>query len=158
MQIQVTGLKEIQDELTTLDKKAHDTQPLMEELGNHLKNVIEESFEAEASPAGVKWTPIKFRKNDPHPEKILYAHGKLQEGTDYKATNKSVVVGVYAKANGYQYPIVHQFGSLKKSGRGSGVVARPFMPIKVNGELYEKTQKELEQIVEDYFELMGLKK
>lgn len=158
MRIEVIGLESIQNDLKRLEKKAHDTKPLLEELGNHLRNVIEESFEAEASPTGVKWTPIKFRKSDPHPEKILYAHGKLQEGTDYRATNKSVTIGVYAKANEYQYPIVHQFGSNKKSGRGSGIVARQFMPIKLNGELYSKTLTELEEIVEDYFEFVGLKK
>jgi len=54
----------------------------------------------------------------------------------------------------YLYKDLHQFGNTKTSSRGSGNVARPFMSIKSNGELYEKTEKELEEIIEEHLELL----
>lgn len=154
MHIEAQGLSGIQDKLKQLKNKTGNIKPLLDEFRNHLQNIIEESFENETSPDGLEWSPIKPRKNDPHPEKILYADGTLQ-GSLYGRTNKdSLTVGVNATSKGYQYPIVHQFGSTKESGRGSGIVARAFMPIKPDGDLYDRTLKELEEIIDDYFEFI----
>jgi len=151
MQIEVEGLDGIKKSLGELSKKTTDVKQLLSELANHLKNAVEESFEKETSPDGIKWSPIKFRKSDATPGRILYDSGNMQKRLYSRVDNESLTVGLNATSNGYEYPLVHQFGSQKKSGRGSGIVARPFMPIKSNGSLYEKSEKELEEIIADYF-------
>ena len=153
MQIQLKGLDDIKDTLDELEQKTTDLKPLLRELANHLVNVTQESFENEVSPDGTDWSPIKFRKSDKTPTKILYDRGHLQKTLYSRVYKNSFTVGINATVNDYQYPLVHQFGSLDGTTK-----ARPFMPIKVDGELYEDTKKELDEIVSDYFEIMGLKK
>lgn len=154
MQIQATGLEDAQGTLEDIEDKADDITPLLKELTNHLKNVTEESFENQKTPEGNNWTPIKPRKNDNTPTKILYDTGHMQDTLYANSFMDSAVVGVNTISKGYQYPLVHQFGT-DKAGRGNKtkIVARPFMPIKKSGELYENVQKDLEEIVDEYFEL-----
>jgi phage virion morphogenesis protein len=152
--IEVIGLDEIQKSLDTLEKKTSDIKPLLLELANHLKNTIEESFANETSPDGHSWSPIKFRKDDESPDRILYDSGNMQKRLYSRVNKDSFTVGLNATSHGYEYAPIHQFGSKKKSGRGSGIVARPFMPIRLDGTLYEKSEKELEEIIADYFEFI----
>lgn len=154
MKIEVIGLDEINKSLDSLAKKTNDTGPLLRELANHLKNTIEESFEKETSPDGHEWSPIKFRKDDASPDRILYDSGNMQKRLYSRVDKESLTVGLNATSKGYEYPLVHQFGSQKKSGRGSGIVARPFMPIRLDGSLYKETEKELDEIIADYFKFI----
>lgn len=151
MHIEPQGLREVQDGLKQLKSKIDDTEPLLNELRNYLENVIEESFENEESPDGIKWSPIKPRKNDPHPEKILYAEGTLQGSLYGKVYKEQLTIGVNATAKGYQYPIALQFGNKKGT-----LPPRAFMPIKLDGTLYPNIEKELEEIISDYFNALGL--
>jgi len=148
--IEAINTQEIEDTLETLQKRADDTKGLTAELANHLRNVIEESFEKEQTPDAKEWSPIQPRKSDAHPEKILYDKGNMQDRLYADNDANSVTVGTNATKKGYPYPIVMQFGN--KEGT---TPARAFMPIKLNGELYSQTLKELEQIVEKYFEFLG---
>jgi len=158
MQIQATGLEDIQDDLKDLEDKTDNIKPLLKELANHLRNIAEESFENQKTPDGKKWTPIKPRKSDHTPTKILYDTGHMQDSLYANLIDDDIVVGVNATSKNYQYPLVHQFGT-DKAGRGNitKIVARPFMPIKSNGELYEETKKELEEIIEEWLGFKGLK-
>lgn len=149
MAIEIQGKADLYHTLHILDEKTSNTKPLLRELTNHLVNIVEESFENERTPDGIAWSPIKPRKNDPHPEKILYAEGTMQGSLYSDVYNDGGVVGVNATAHGYPYPIVQQYGN--KAGT---LEAREFMPIKQDGEIYPGTVRELEQIVEDYFEFL----
>jgi phage gpG-like protein len=79
--------------------------------------------------------------------KILQSRDRnLRESTGYHADNDSVIVGVNAySSKGYPYPIVHQFGS--EDGK---IVARPFMPITHDGELYDNVKVEVLDILLEY--------
>ena len=143
--MKVEGLEHIREKFQELKNKAQDTSPLMAELANHLYNVVDTSFEKQETPDGISWNPIKPRKNDNHPEKMLYDEGIMQGSLSAESNNDEAMVGLNATSNGYPYPIVHQFGT--KDGK---VEARAYMPIHEDGSIYEDTGKELEEIVEDY--------
>lgn len=143
--INLTGIDHVVQKIKELQTKGHNTQPLMEELANHLYNVTSSSFQNEASPDGKSWSPIEFRKEDRNPNKILYDEGTMQDTLQAISDKDSATVGLNAISNGYPYPVVHQFGS-----EDGTIEARPFMPIDKDGKIYEDTAKELEEIVEDY--------
>lgn len=171
MQIEVDGLEDIQETLEELEEKTEKTLPLMGELKNHLYNVIGESFESQSSPDGIAWSPIKIKTvHDTYKgksrytkkgvqtkafqrfsagRKILFDTGNMQKSLYHNTKKWDLTVGLNATSKGYAYPLVHQFGS-------KHVEARPFMPVKSNGELYESTQRELEEIIDEWFELEGL--
>ena len=145
--INVQGLNDVQQALHTLKNKAKDTTPLMAELSNHLYNVVEKSFENQTSPAGESWSPIKqaLRQKKDGSTKILYKTGDMQNSLSTEHSSTKAAIGLNAISNGYPYPLVHQFGTI--DGK---IQARPFMPIKNDGSIYENTSKEIVEIIEDY--------
>ena len=157
MQIDAKGLDNLQIKLNRFQNDLTHTEPLMAEIANHLHLMIEVSFEREQSPDGKKWSPIKPRKNDIHPEKILFSSGEMQGSLYQKSTKDTAIVGLNAVSNGFQYPLTHQFGTDNAWGRGIVVDARPFLPIDINGNIYEGVEEELIEIVDDYIELMSFK-
>lgn len=159
MQIDAKGLDNLQIKLNRFQNDLTHTEPLMAEIANHLHLMVEVSFEREQSPDGKKWSPIKPRKNDPHPEKILFSSGDMQRSLYQTSTKDTAIVGLNAisPTSGFQYPLTHQFGTDNAWGRGIVVPARPFLPIDNNGYVYEGVEEELIQIVDDYIELMSFK-
>jgi len=145
IKIEAKGIENIQDVFNNLVNMGENTAPLMAELSNHLYNTSLYSFENEVSPDGIKWSPIQTRKNDPHPDKILYAQGTMQDSLSSDSGKDYAAVGLNAVADGYPYPIVHQFGTL--DGK---IEARAFMPIHEDGTIYENVLDQLEEISEDY--------
>lgn len=146
--IKVQGIESITNKLQELRNKAHDTAPLMAELANHLYNVVDTSFEKQQTPDGISWNPIQIRKDDSHPEKMLYDKGVMQGSLTANSSNDEAIVGLNATANGYPYPIVHQWGT-----EDGSTEARAFMPIHKDGTIYDNTKEELEEIVEDYIQV-----
>jgi phage virion morphogenesis protein len=145
--IEVQGLTQAQSTLKTLQQKGEDTAPLMAELANHLYNVVDESFEKQQTPDGISWEPIQARRGDQTPDKILRDEGTMQDSLSSEHSSDEAIVGLNATANGYPYPIVHQFG------REDGTIeARAFIPIHEDGTLYNETKQEIEEILEDYME------
>ncbi len=147
MQIAVVGIDDLNKTLNEVQDKVEDTRPLLNELENHLTQIIKESFENEQSPDGTPWSPIKFRKSDKHPDKMLYDEPHMQTTLYANNSGDEVVIGFNAVANGFQYPLVHQFGRVDGS-----IEARPFMPIHSDGSLYDGVENELMEIVGDYME------
>ena len=150
MQIELKGLQKINAKLQELEENLVNTRPLVGELTNHLYNLIEESFETQTTPDGKSWSPIKKATHKNYglsTDKILYKTGHMRNSLyHYSVIGGGGAVGVNATAKGYMYPLVHQYGS-------KFVEARPFMPIKADGELYEGTQRELDEIMEEWFTL-----
>lgn len=87
------------------------------EIGQSLLVNIRQGFEAERSPDGEAWEPLKpatvrQRKGDAHP--ILQRKGRLKKTISWKVTPDSVIVGtnlVYAAA--------HQFGAVINRAAGA---------------------------------------
>jgi phage virion morphogenesis protein len=138
---------------------AQHKQQLLKDIGNHLENVIGESFENEKSPAGKKWKAnietkeLKkwkldaIQKDKEFRKAILHDTGALSRSFKKKVTKESVVVGT-----NLEYAAIHQFGG--KAGRGRKVVipARPYLPITQKGDLFKKVEKEIEEIITDFIE------
>ena len=152
--IEIKGIEELDRLLDQLSEHADHMQPVMDEAGNYLQNIIEESFESGRSPDGETWSPLADstliqKTKDGSPQsmgKLLYDEGTLSESIGYEANNEGLTVGVNAYSKGgYPYPVVHQFGS--EDGK---IPARPFMPIDNDGELYEDIQEELITLITEF--------
>lgn len=140
------SIEELQGKLERLSKALENKTPLLRRIANTLQNVTEESFDKQASPFGEKWKPNapktlqKKRGN-----KILIQSGLLSQSFTQKVTGSSAQVGTNK-----EYAAIHQFGG--KAGRNKRVTipARPFMPIKNNGEIPKDLGERLENEVVDY--------
>lgn len=142
----ILSIEELQGKLERLSKALENKTPLLRRIANTLQNVTEESFDKQASPFGEKWkdnAPSTKRKK--RGNKILIQSGLLSQSFTQKITGDSAQVGTN-KA----YAAIHQFG--EKAGRGKrvSIPARPFMPIKSNGEIPKDLGLELEGLVREW--------
>jgi len=155
--IELQGVEQLEEALDTLVLKAQDLTPVFHDLGNTLTQGIEESFDNERSFDGTSWEALKpstiAYKAKHGGSKILQSRdSNLYESIAYDASSNSLMVGVNAYSEGgYPYPLVHQFGT-KKAGRDKNteIVARPFMPIGENGEIYSEVKVELLALLKEY--------
>lgn len=165
--IQVTGADQAEQVLSELMGKMRSLRQPMNAIGNYMTNIMEESFDNEASPDGEAWHPLKIRtihdsyggnqytkkgvqtkrfQKFSQNRKILQDTRTLRESTGYSADSDSVIVGVNAYSKDrYPYPIVHQFGT-----ENGDIPARPFMPITQDGELYDNVKEEVLDILLEY--------
>jgi len=140
------SIKELQGLLGRLSKALENKTPLLRRVANTLQNGTEESFDKQASPFGEKWKPNapktlqKKRGN-----KILIESGLLSQSFTQKVTGSSAQVGTNK-----QYAAIHQFGGKAGRGKKVSIPARPFMPIKSNGEIPKDLGERLENEVVDY--------
>lgn len=111
--------------LRQLQRKAENLQQPMDEIGAELVENIRLGFTASEDPWGGPWKTLKKRQGQP-----LRDTGKLMNSITHRAQADSVVIGTADTAG---KALLHQFGSGKASGRGSGVPARPYLPIR-NGQ------------------------
>lgn len=148
MTLEILELPGVKRKLEEIGQHISNTAPLMKEMGNYLYNITRDSFDKEKDPNGRSWSPLadstkKYKANS----KMLYKDGDLQDKFIYQATKNEIAIGTNANYKGYLYPVVHQFGT--KDGRTED---RAFMPITLDGKLYDDVEKELEEIVIDFIE------
>lgn len=138
------GIEAVIKSLKSLKQKASDLTPVMEQIGNFIKNRTELSFEEQKSPFGEKWIPSKrAEKNN---DLTLIDTGSLSTSITYSANKDSVQVGT-----NLIYAPIHQFGG--KAGRGKTAVipSRPFLPITQEGEMPEEVIKSIVNIISKQF-------
>jgi phage virion morphogenesis protein len=146
--LEILELPGVKRKLEEIGQHISNTAPLMKEMGNYLYNITRDSFDNEKDPNGRDWSPIKTNAyQSKYYSKMLYQEGDLQDKFIYQTSKSEVVIGTNANNNGYLYPAVHQFGT--KDGK---IQARAFMPITLDGKLYDDVEKELEEIVIDFVE------
>lgn len=90
---------------------------ILREIGTSLLVSIRQGFEAERSPEGEAWEPLKpstvrQRKGDAHP--ILQRKGRLKKSITLKVAPDSVIVGT-----NLAYAAAHQFGVTIKRAAGA---------------------------------------
>ena len=140
------SIEKLQGKLERLSKALENKTPLLRRIANTMQNTIEESFDKQASPFGEKWKPNapktlqKKRGN-----KILIQSGLLSQSFTQKVTGSSAQVGTNK-----EYAAIHQFGGKAGRGKKVNIPARPFMPIKQNGEIPKDLGDRLEREVVDY--------
>lgn len=152
--LQVLELPGVKRKLEEIGQHISNTGPLMKEMGNYLYNITRDSFDNQKDPNGRDWSPLSdSTKKYKSTSKMLYQEGDLQDKFIYQATKDEIVLGTNANYNGYLYPAVHQFGA-ENAGRNkkTKVEARAFMPITLDGKLYDDVEKELGEIVIDFIE------
>lgn len=147
--IEVKGLEKLQTKLRNIQKLEHRTAPLMEQLGEILKNSIEDSFENEKSPFGERWKPLakstlqnKLKKGKS--ERILRREGDLADNWVLKSDDDKAVISNNANNKGFAYGLAHQFGA-NGAGRGkrTKIPARAFLPVDKNGKLAKDVKREI---------------
>ena len=148
MDIQIDiNSKEINQKLDQLQEQITDLRPVLNELGNHLLNVTKESFENQTAPDGQTWAPLNLKtiKEKKGEGKALWKYGHMQRSLNLDISNIAATLGLNAYSKGYPYPIVHQFGT--DDGK---ILARPFLPIDKNGNLYPNIERELIELLGDF--------
>lgn len=142
----IISIEELKDKLERLSKALANKKPLLRRIANTLQNVTEESFDKQTSPFGRRWKPNSpktlARKRG---NKVLIKSGHLSQSFTQKITGNSVRVGTN-KA----YAAIHQFGGKAGRGKKVSIPARPFMPIKSNGEIPKDLEDRLQKEVVDF--------
>lgn len=111
--IQVEGLKALQQKLQDTSGKLRNLQPFWHIIGEYMKRrTIKECFDKEQAPDGTKWQPLspttiklRMKRHKSGNMKILQDTGELRRSVKYKAFPKYVIIGSNLK-----YSRIHQFG------------------------------------------------
>lgn len=122
-----------------LERLASDNlrQRILNGVGTLFGSLAQRAFD-EPSLRAKSWPARKSGGSNP----LLIKSGDLRQSIHSHVQGDSVVVGS-PKA----YAAVHQLGSSKSSGRGSGIPARPFFPID-GDELTANAREEMKDIVD----------
>lgn len=118
---------------------------VFESVGKALQSRILLCFRMGVSPWGESWKPLRYREGQP-----LQDTGRLRNSLTVRATDDDVQIGTNLKHNGVSYPAVMQFGAVIRPRKGKVLVfhigsrtifakkvvvpARPYLPIRPNGE------------------------
>ena len=147
LKLDLKGIETLNQKIKTL--ASLDEKALLEGVANPIENSIRDSFENKKDPWGKSWV----KKDSPTYHHLDSESHNLQGSLHSKINKTNVTVGFNAVSkDGYNYPAVHQFGSVKSSGRGSNIPARPFMPVDINGNLEPKVEDEIIESVTDLIE------
>jgi phage gpG-like protein len=113
-------------------------QAVLEAMGLQLVSLTKRAFN-DASLRAAPWPPHKR----PRGNQLLKRSGALFQSIRIASlTDRSVTV-----ASDRPYAAVHQLGSAKSSGRGSGIPARPFFPV-LNGKFTLQATERLRAIAQ----------
>ena len=111
--IQVEGLKAVQDKLKGMEDRLKNMQGLWHAVGNYMKRrTINECFNKEQAPDGTPWQPLsqwrskeRLKRHKSGNYKILQDTGELRRSIRFKAFPKYLIIGSNLK-----YSRIHQFG------------------------------------------------
>jgi phage gpG-like protein len=124
---------DISPALSKLAAKAKHPEKVLRAGGNVFKSITEGNFSGQGSSYRPStWAP----KKDGSPA-TLKKSGLLWHSFHLTVTNEKATL-----ANPTPYAAVHQFGSNKKSGHGSGIPPRPFYPV-LNGKLTPAAEEKI---------------
>lgn len=157
--LKLEELSKVQEKLKDLEINLSNKKLLLGEIGNYLNNNAKDSFEKEQDWNGNPWSPLSsatylFKQKKGKPDKKLFYDGDLQDKLITQTTSSTVSIGTNAATqSGFLYPGVMQFGS-KNAGRNrkTTIKARPFLPINLDGSLYQGVENEIVEIVVDFIE------
>ncbi|TNG92241.1 phage virion morphogenesis protein [Pasteurellaceae bacterium USgator11] len=118
-------------------------------LGESLKKIHNQRFKDQKDPDGNAWQAVSpryaaYKAKHKKGNQILKFHGALSQRTAYNYDDRGVEFGSSMK-----YAPVHQNGSRKKSGRGSGIPQRKWLGINKENEqlLLEKSRQHLQNVI-----------
>jgi phage virion morphogenesis protein len=117
----------VQTALAKLAQQISNKRPLLEAIGEEIKQRTRMRFHLAKSPEGVAWQPLKHANRKP-----LYLSGGLHDSIITAVTANAVSIGPSGPS--VKYAEVHQLGKIisrtfKKAGaRQITIPARPYMP------------------------------
>ncbi len=125
---------EITPGLATLARRISDKRPILEAMGVALLSVTTRAFNqpslrAAPWPAKKDGTPATLRKNQ-----VLVRSWRIAS-----VSQSAVVIG-----SDRPYAAVHQLGSRKKRGRGSGIPPRPMLPFGADRQMTDLGRRRVE--------------
>lgn len=146
----IISIEELQEKLERLSKALENKTPLLQRIANTTQNIIEESFDKQASPFGEKWKPNSPKTlQKKRGNKILIKSGLLSQSFTSKITGNGTQIGTN-KA----YAAIHQFGGKAGRNKKVNIPARPFLPINKGEEIPVGVGERLESEVVDYLKNM----
>ena len=127
----------VRNKLTSLAAQGHNLRPLMQDIGEEARRIVEKNFEAGGRPG--QWEPSARSKRDGG--KPLTDKGTLRRSITVAADNTSVRVGTNVK-----YARIHQLGGNAGRGQKVRIPARPYLVIPAADE------SGIVKIAKSYFE------
>lgn len=152
----------VQDALQALSKRVSNMQPILQAIGEDIKERTKQRFGTSTGPDGLRWqgnsiatiqamlASARARKGGVLKngnlskkvqtglagKKLLVDSGSLARQFHVSANANSVTVG-----NSMIYAAIHQFGGKAGKGKKVTIPARPFLPVKSDGSLYPQEQR-----------------
>jgi phage gpG-like protein len=135
---------EVSPRLAKLERALNQLRPILEAVGLEIVSISQRAF-FDSSLRASPWAP---RKRE-YPWPILVHH---RPGLQSSIRITSISGTTVAVGTDRVYAAVHQFGSSKTKGRGSGIPARPFFPIDSSGNLTSLAQQNISAVLANALE------
>jgi phage gpG-like protein len=117
--------------------KIRDRKPILEAMGLQLVSITKRAFSDDSLRAAA-WPARK----KPAPHNLLRKSGAMWQSIRIaEITNDHVTAG-----SDRVYAAIQQLGSAKSSGRGSGVLPRPFFPFAKDGRMTATAEDKVRKI------------
>ncbi len=146
--MQLITLEELESKLNQWTKNLQNKEPLLRQIGNHIQNTSELSFERQKSPFGDNWKPnSKVTLQNKRGNKILIKSRSLSHSIHYHTSSNSVSIGTNLK-----YAPIHQFGGKAGRNKRVNIPGRPFLPINQNNHIPQDLGLGLEGMVKEWVE------
>ncbi|MBD1995307.1 phage virion morphogenesis protein [Leptolyngbya sp. FACHB-541] len=102
--------QQVRSLLGQLERNLGNLYPVMADIGEEVLADVDESFETETDPYGIRWEPLSaytlsFKAQNTRILKILQSTGRMRSSITYQATASRVVIGTNVK-----YARKHQLG------------------------------------------------
>lgn len=137
MRVTVSGLAEVQEQIDGLKARLRDMSPVLDVAVADTQALIDDAFDAQASPGGVQWAPrtaaslqIRTRRRG-DPGRTLQDTLRLRSSIAVSRGPTTLRFGTNVA-----YAGLHQLGgSVRVFGRGApkNVPARQFLPVESQG-------------------------
>ena len=138
MNIEIDGLGNLNKWIEERVNKAKNTEQLKDDIGILIQSDIDNNFEKEQTPEGVKWesyapwsevTEDYRAKHGKEFGKMLNFNNDLRMAVEYERTGYGVKSGVL---KGPAYSRIHQLGGYAGKGRKVYIPARPYIGLSVS--------------------------
>lgn len=173
LSIQVTD-SGVQAALNALSAKISNLSPVLREIGEDISERTKQRFTSSTGPDGQRWRPNARSTIEAY---IASKGGFGKRGINQKgqglAMNKRPLIATRGLSRSIRYQIInggngveigtnwfagkissgaaiHQFGGKAGKGKKTTIPARPFLPIKQNGELYSGDREKILETINSY--------
>lgn len=168
----------VQDALQALSKRVSNMQPILKAIGEDIMERTKQRFGTSTGPDGLRWqgnaiSTVQALISGARSKKGgVLKNGNLSKKAQTSLAGKRVLIdsgylerefspmnkgGTLAVTNttlsvisSAKYSAIHQFGGKAGKGHIVTIPARPFLPIKSNGEIYPQDKYLILDAINDY--------